>query len=381
MKDEILFVSTIHRMSERVIPVIKKLQENFNVKILNTGQSSFNTEYDASLRYKKYVESNFKNSSIFNTPKISYKGDGRSVKTIKDIAEAANSLINNKTACVILDDSRFQAFPSCLYSTSKDSGSVVFANSHGNMPTNNMPVYYGFKGRKFYDYIFVLGDCERDHIRDFGFDKNLAIPAGIPENDDLSLFERSNDYILVIPNFILQRELGGYKFDQCKASLFFSSEVIGKMKLLDLQQKLGKKIIFKLKHRMSSPINEETDVLRERIPKGLDYEIIHHVDCEQSLIAGASCVLSYGSTMSFKPIQMRIPTVVYRELGNVGNFIEYKGLISIDDSYKFIFDKNFMEKEGNRFLTKTLKGGCDFTSSDIYLKSIYRRIGREDLVE
>ena len=74
---------------------------------------------------------------------------------------------------------------------------------------------------------------------------------------------------------------------------------------------------------------------------------------------------------------MGIPTVVYRDLGHVGNFIEYKGLIDVGDSYDFILDENFMHEERDRFLRKTLKGGIDFTSTETYISLLYKKIERE----
>jgi hypothetical protein len=355
------------------------LQKDFDVKIVNSGQSSFHTKYEANLRYKKYVTSNFPESSVFNTPEITskYQARGHSgQQNIKNTISIVKDLMSDRTVALIIDDSReTKPLSSELYKMAQDSGCLVFANFHGNMPIENIPVHYGLSGEKKYDHIFVLGDYDKENIENFGFDRNIPIPAGIPENDELEKLDRSNDIILVIPNFILKRELGGYSFDHCKKPLLIDSEVMKKIKLLELQQKLGKKVVFKLKHRMSSPYQQEVEVIKKNVSQGLDYEVIHHTDSEKSLIARAACVLTYGSTMTFKSIQMGIPTVVFKDWGHVGNFIEYKGLISVGDSYDFIFDEGFMSKERDRFLRKTLKGGTDFTSSKFYIESLYQKLG------
>ena len=381
MKDEILFISTIHRMSERVIPAIKKLQDNFTVKILNTGQSSFNTEYQANLRYKKYVTSNFSKRNIFNTRKISHKRESRGQQNSKDVLLEARNLISDKTAAVILDDSRHKLFSQDLYKIAKDRGCKVFANTHGNISFKKIPLIYGFSHKKFYDHIFVFGDYERDHIINLGHDKNFVLCGGIPENDMLLDVKRSNEYILVIPNFILQREVGGYQLDFCKRAQSFNKNVVEKMKLLQLQQNLGKKVFIKLKHRMSSSCEEEVRNIREIMPKGLEYDITHNVNSEKSLISAAACVLTYGSTMSFKPIQMGIPTVIYKDLGYVGNFIEYGCVIDVGESYDHVFDEGFMAGERDRFLKNTLAGGVDFTSSKSYISLLCKKLGREDLIK
>ena len=53
--NEVIFIATIHRMSERIICAINDLQKEFEVKIINFGQASFNTKYDSSLNYQNYV--------------------------------------------------------------------------------------------------------------------------------------------------------------------------------------------------------------------------------------------------------------------------------------------------------------------------------------
>jgi len=375
VKPEILFISTIHRMSERIIPVVKSLNKNFDIKILNTGQSSFNTKYEASLRYRKYLTSNFPKGTIFNTEKISHKGESRGPKNCRDIFLAFEALMTDNTAAVILDDSRHKFFSQDLYRSAKKRGCKVFANTHGNISFKQIPLTYGLSHEKFYDHIFVFGDYERDYMINLGCDKDFVLTGGIPENDILSSAKKTNEYILVVPNFILQREVGGYQLDFCKNALALNRDVIQKMKLPALQQKLGKKVFIKLKHRMSSPCDEEIETVRNIIPAGLEYDLVHHIDSEKDLISRASCVLTYGSTMSFKPIQLGIPTVIYKDLGYVGNFSAYPGVINVGDSYEYILKDEFINLEREKFLKRCLSGGVDFTSLNSYLASFYNNVG------
>ena len=290
-KNSIVFVSTIHRMSERVICVMNELQKDFDVKIVNTGQSSFNTDYKANTRYKKYVMENFPEESIFNTPAIRAKSEARfSHQHRKNVIDMLNKLVTSNTMALILDDSRSTIFSNDVYQMAKNRGSLVFGNAHGNIPTENIPVHYGFSGRKNYDYIFVLGDCEINHIENFGFDKDRAISAGIPDNDELTKFVRTNEIILIVNNFVLSNQLGPYKWDHCKNPKVLDAETLKKMKLLQLQEKLKKKVVFKLKPRMGDRLQEEVDNIKKNVPEGLDYEIIHYVDCEKiSNSTGGMC--------------------------------------------------------------------------------------------
>jgi len=50
-KRDIVFVSTIHRMSERLLPVFEALSSDFNVHNVRIGQASQNTSYSAKERF------------------------------------------------------------------------------------------------------------------------------------------------------------------------------------------------------------------------------------------------------------------------------------------------------------------------------------------
>ena len=144
------------------------------------------------------------------------------------------------------------------------------------------------------------------------------------------------------------------------------------MKLPELQQRLGKKIVFKIKDRMSTSSTEEEETLISNVTQDIEYEIIHNVESENSLISNSSCILGYGSTMMIKAVQMGIPTIMYREFGHVGNFIEYSDVISLGDSYDDIINNSVTERE--KFLKKVIAGGDDFTSTHHYLHNFYDKL-------
>ena len=191
MKNEIIFISTIHRMSERVISVMNKLQKEFNVKIINSGQSSFNTEYPANLRYRKYVSEFFSESNIFNTPGLSHRSEAKSNKNSKQIIDIFSKLVNDKTVAVILDDSRrrdhsYEIYQNCQVVIKFK----VFSNFHGNTNFKEMLLSYGLLSEKFYDHIFLMGDFERDFLIKKGIDRALLINGGIPDNDSLKFLKK-----------------------------------------------------------------------------------------------------------------------------------------------------------------------------------------------
>ena len=141
-------------MSERVICAINMLQKNFDVIIINAGQSSFNTDYTASQNYKKYVCDNFKKENIFNTPPPNKHSSARSTKNQMFIFNLIMKTVDEKTFAVIFDDSRSSSVYSKIYEYCKERGCKVYANCHGN--ASNLGLIYGFKGSKFYDKLFVF---------------------------------------------------------------------------------------------------------------------------------------------------------------------------------------------------------------------------------
>ena len=131
-KGEIIFLSTIHRMSERVIGAINELQEDYDVKIINCGQSSFNTKYESNMNYRKYVIDNFKEDSVFNSSGVAVPQRFSHSTQSKEVLSFVGDLISEDTVSLILDDSRNTINSSKLYNIAKDKNLTVFANAHGN---------------------------------------------------------------------------------------------------------------------------------------------------------------------------------------------------------------------------------------------------------
>ena len=361
-------------MSERIICALKTMQSNFDVVIINSGQSSFNTDYEATHNYKKYVLDNFDKKFIFNTPTMAKNAYARGAAVQKQIMTEFKQHFDKNTKAVIFDDSRSSQVYSQIYNMCKQQNCTVFANSHGNSPYNKIDLLYGFKGSKFYDYILVFGQFDIDNIRKLGHNENICLPVGIPSNDALKSVPLGNKHILVVSNMVLPGQWGVTKKLDCSSTArHMCKKTLENMDLINIQKGLGKEVIFKLKHRINSPKEEEVDYLKNAIPKGLDYKIVYN-DNENKLISNSCCVISYGSTMMFKPIQQGIPTVIYKELGDAGNFTEYKGLISLNDDYSKLLTKDFIEKNKTEFLDYTLTGGLKFNETKSLVTAIFEKI-------
>ena len=142
-----------------------------------------------------------------------------------------------------------------------------------------------------------------------------------------------------------------------------------------IQNRLNKSVVFKLKSRLRTEHQKEIDIFRENVSRlGIVGEILYDVDCENSLISRACCVLSYGSTIAFKPIQLNIPTIIFNDLGLLGAFENYLGVVSVGENYDYVFENQFMKKNKEDFLRDTLTGGYDFSSTIHYIESIKSRL-------
>jgi hypothetical protein len=339
-------------MSERFISAINLLQKDFEVCVINSGQASFNTNYDAKNNYQQYVIDNFHEDNILNTSAVSNPNRSSHRKVSEEIIKIIQKLISNNTVAIILDDSRHSLHSDQLYNIAKERGVLVFANTHGNGS-------YDIPQKKIYDYLFCLGEYDKGRYRSKWISDDQLLCAGIPANDSLKSYTNTKEYILILCNFI-------------SPTSGFDSSISDKMGIRKLQEKLGLPVLFKLKHRLQCDIEKEVMRVREKFPESDIYQIIHDVDSENDLISKAACVLTYGSTMALKPIQMKIPTIIFKELGRVGCFDSYYNLVSLEDNY----DLKTIEDSNRIFLDKVIMGGRTFSSTKDYLNHIYRIIGK-----
>ena len=99
-KSELIFIATIHRMSERVISAINELQKTLHVKIINFGQISSNTNNDANLNYHKYVSENFPDEAVFNLSGVRGRGDIPSKGN--ELVNLIENIVTEETVAIIL---------------------------------------------------------------------------------------------------------------------------------------------------------------------------------------------------------------------------------------------------------------------------------------
>jgi hypothetical protein len=371
-KEQLVFISTIHRMAERMITAAVDMSDKYDITLVNLGQASKHTDYAAKDRYQIYIEENQKRfMKILDSPKLRSKRDIGTPGYRKGLNKLYDTIDWESVACVVMDDSRNKNAEAAVYQRCNDLGVPVIANAHGNMNFKSRKKWYGHGQKGFFDRMFVFGSDDRDDLITEGCE-DFFLLGGIPSNDALSDVRRKSDYILVITNFLLKHQLPQDKFE-CGRNSVYDKEALEAMRLLELQKKLNKPVVFKVKHRIDTDLVAEIRALEAALPKGLMYTIIPDHPDENQMLGSASCVLTYGSTVAFKPIQMSVPTVIFEELGYVGNFRDYPGVVSLGDDYSEWL--NPLDPAARReFLEPAIEGGSTFTSTQAFIRGIEETI-------
>ena len=159
-RKKIIFISTMHRSSERIIEAIARLQEKFDVTIFNIGQSSEKTKFAASLRYHRLQKALFKHNKIIQGPHIKVPSDTRTAQFGNRVSEFLMKNIDSDCDAIITDDGRSTIpFIRQIYNIAKKINKriTVFGNCEGLVTKASMKVKYGaHNGKCYFDYFFCF---------------------------------------------------------------------------------------------------------------------------------------------------------------------------------------------------------------------------------
>ena len=346
MKKALLIFSN-HRVAEKIWPIIPELSKNFVLDLFLVGLFSSETKWVGDVderllcinKYQKYF------NSIINGPGVDFHGDN----ITKDLSTFIKA---EEYSFVIFDDNRpvSEFNIPLLYKKFSQLGIPVIGNSHGN--ENSIGSYYNVA----YDRRMVLGEKELNADR-------LGIIGGIPSNDSLKKIKKKRNHILVITNFLPLHTAGSNLFP-----ITFDDNFVKSSGLLELQQNFGLPIVVKLKTRLDDPDYQKNE---EYVRGLLDCKIVSNCPNIDNLIGDSAIVISAPSTLCFKPIQLGIPTVMFKGAGAIGNFYDYSGLIDMDKN-KTANEINLQYKRGKdkKFISETISGGCDFNSTEVYIDNL-----------
>ena len=332
-KRKLLLLFTNHRVAEKLWPVIPKLSEIYSLDLFLVGLFSENTPWVGDIdertvkinEYKKYID------NIIMGPGVKFHGD--------NITDDLCNFINlDKYEAVIFDDNRAVSefnIPK-FYNECKGKGITVIGNSHGNEdnPHNAVGVSYDVQMN------FKTG--------------------GIPANDTLKSVTRNNKHILVIANFLGNRH--------SPYAINFNQEFIVKSGLIDISNHYELPIVVKIKTRLDNPDYKQSINYVKTL---LHCNVVSNTDNIDQLIADSALVISAPSTLSFKPIQLGIPTVLIKGSGATGCYKDYPGLVNLNQGE--VFQSLAQQVEHGKyenFIDDNIAGGTTFTSVDSYLEHL-----------
>ena len=342
---KVLLIATVYRVGERIYPIIPKLSKEFEVDVLKTSQMGNKIQWygDKDLRlvfdklYSEYV-----NNIFYEMPDL------------------------NQYDLILMDDDRPRYGMKKVYETANRFGVPVVGHQHGNQEVMKSILNLRVSDRISWDYITVFGKKEKDlymNHKESDFSYRILL-GGIPCNDKLKDYERTDKHILIIVNFLGNRHSPFLRFDD---------KVFNKLGLLELQREYSKKIVIKIKSRADHPRPmEDFHYLSRILSKELDYEIIMDVEDDNKLISDSFIVLSAPSVFPLKSIQKGIPTIILGEgYGQMGAFYDYKGVVDLDTQK--IFDEIQRQHNNGKevdFIENTIEGGVDFNSTEKYIDHV-----------
>lgn len=350
----ILLIFSNHRVAEKLWHIIPELSQLADVDLFLIGLCSTKTKWVGDVdermlqinKYSKHIR------NIIIGPGVSYHGD-----VIKQ--DLSSFLDITRYKLVLYDDNRSMHeynLPQ-LYQKFKSHNILVIGNSHGNEEFTNNKYAFDIS----IDKVFTFGYKEKYILtNNFDYRDSDILEGGIPQNDELGKYKNNPKHILVITNFLGNRN-----------SIFpinFDKNFVIKSGLLELSKVTNLPIVVKHKARLDK-IDYINDVAY--IKNLLDCDVVTNCEDINQLIADSAYVVSALSTLAFKPIQLGIPTVVINGTGQIGNYYDYNGLVNLD--YEQIYNSLNQQKEfgkQNNFIMFTIQGGLDFTSTKFYIDAI-----------
>ena len=81
-------------------------------------------------------------------------------------------------------------------------------------------------------------------------------------------------------------------------------------------------------------------------------------------------VISAPSTMTFKPIQLQIPTAIIKGSGQIGLFHDFKGLVELNKNKIVNTLEDQLIHPDKTFILNTIEGGLNFNSTEVFINQI-----------
>ncbi|MHA1469822.1 MAG: hypothetical protein ACTSSP_04595 [Candidatus Asgardarchaeia archaeon] len=378
-RKNILFMTTAYGTGNIVYPIFPKLSKIHNIDVLNLFQMSKYTawkgkwELDPRQKFYKWCDS--LGIKTMHAPKVVSDKEVNVKTYIKFRENLDNVFKRNYYDLVMIDNNthwkRMGLGP--IYRHFAEQNIPYLACPHGNKD------YLRYKALKrvgrLYDFSFVFGEKEKRKLckidRKYVGNADRLLPAGLPASDKLKDYPRNKDHILLIVNFTKRPPQGG----QTSWQKPFTIETFKELKLAKLSEEYNCPILIKEKYRLYY----EDLSLRKSLKKYKSIvKFMSVCEDDNKLMADSCCVISAPSTLTFKPIQLGVPTVVLSKFGMNGNFGNFSGLMRPNaKKMRVSFKKQEDKGRDLDFIADTIAGGVEYNSSDIYIDYINKILDGE----
>ena len=400
---KILVIFSNARSAEKIYNIIPELSKLYKLDLYMLGEFSPKTRWwgnnDTRLDFLE------KNKQYFDEI-IEGEGFLFHGAHIKDVLDPLDL---NKYHTILLDGQ--MSYPELqwpiLYKEAKKKNILVIGNHHGNLDFNHPSLGHitkiAMKELKdkpekhiSMDKVFCLGEKERLIYSQLYDNKNI-IKGGIPTNDTLKQhLNTEGEYILVITNFLGNHGMhqplhksGAQSLKDLKKMINkifpvnFDEEFVYKSGLLELSKKYNKKIVIKQKTRFDDPnYHKNIQYLKEEFMHNWTgpYEILTDKGLSiDEVIAKSFIVISAASTLTFKPIQLKKPTVIIEGSGQTGNFYDFEGLVPLDKvAIENEIERQIHNGPDTQFIETTIEGGLNFNSTEIYINNLKKIIDEHE---
>ncbi len=332
---KILFIAIQYRNGERIYPTIPYLSKDYELDLLKLYEMRPDHKWTGNIDLR----------NIFNSKYLKY---------FSNIIPSINDIDYSKYDLILCDDDRARNGVEKIY---KNKKCLMIGCSHGNRELVHEH-WHAIKHYKLaFDKCFVFGKKEKLPHSIFG---------GIPANDDLKKYvSEEKKHILVICNI-----LGNHPAKN-SFKLSFDQHFFNECGLVELQKKYNKKVIIKLKSRTNEGgYKHNIEYLNNILPKNLDYEILIDVDNDNKLISQSFMVISSPSCLTFKPIQLQIPTAIIKDSGQTGLYSDFKGFVNLNKKNIINTLEDQLTNPDKDFIKNTIEGGVSFNSTEVFINNL-----------
>jgi hypothetical protein len=370
MKKRVLFISTLHRSSERFFEGFKSI-EGVDVVALNVGQASIESTYSANRSYLERQKDVF--LKVINGPGVKNSSETRSEEFSKKVQkEILKVLKTKKYDLVVIDDDRDSIrFIKDAYLTVKSFSNIPFVSVREGVIIHDR--YYD-KNKRYFDYLMCVGNYDKEYfLKRDNIKESRLLKIGIPENDKISkLKEKEGDYCLVVLNYICKRPAKKF-FDHNQKQVFLNKDFVENIGLKEIQKKQNIEIVVKIKNRFGENIKEAIDQVKRSF-EGLNFKILTDVNSDIELIRNAKLVISYGSNMTIKSMAMNKPTVIIEGMGYLSFFNGYFNKYNVENKKDSVFNiiESFDIVKNKNFLNENIEGSTTFSACQSFKDSILK---------